>query len=201
MIVDDYPCVREGLSSLLGRCPGMVVVGQAASCAEGATQLQALRPDVTILDIKMPDAAGPEAIRAVRGDCREARILVFTTLNGDEDIYRALQFGAKGYLLKDASPEKIVEAIRSVHAGKTVIPPNVATKLAERLRLAKLTAREQDVLRVLADGSTNQEIAARLFISEGTVKSHINNILAKMNVKDRTQALIVGLKRGLLHWP
>lgn len=201
MVADSCPCVCEGLASLVGRCSEMAVVGQASNCGEAKSQWHMLRPDVTVMDIRMPDCDAAEAISALRGECRQARVLVLTELDGEEDIYRALQAGARGYLLKEALGDEIIAAIRSVHAGKKVIPPKIAAKLSQRLKAAKLTAREQDVLRALASGGTNQEIAMRLFISEGTVKTHINNILSKMDVKDRTQALIAGIKRGLLHWP
>jgi DNA-binding NarL/FixJ family response regulator len=199
LVVDDHPIWREGLAGLVQRRPEMKVVGEAANGNEAVERFRQLRPDVTLMDLRMPEMDGITAIKAIRDEFPQACILVLSTFDGDEDIYRALRAGAQGYLVKDVSREEMQDAIHTVHAGKRYIPRDVASKLAERMQSTELTPREIEVLRLMAEGKTNQEIAAALFIVEGTVKAHITNILGKLMVSDRTQAVTAALKRGILH--
>ena len=173
--------------------------------AEGINGQQAIdlyrehKPDVTLIDLRMPVVGGVEAITAIRREFPEARLIVLTTYDGDEDIYRSLQAGAKGYLLKDVFFEELETAIRTVHAGSRRIPPAIAERLAERMASSDLTGREMEVLELIVRGQSNKEIGSSLSISEATVKSHINNILSKLGVTDRTQAATTALQRGLVH--
>lgn len=173
--------------------------------AEGINGQQAIdlyrqhKPDITLIDLRMPVVGGVEAIAAIMGEFPEARLIVLTTYDGDEDIYRSLQAGAKGYLLKDVFFEELETAIRTVHGGARRIPPGIAERLAERMSGSDLTAREMEVLELIVRGQSNKEIGASLTISEATVKSHINNILSKLGVTDRTQAATTALQRGLVH--
>ena len=198
LIVDDHPVVREGLAALIERREDMTVVGEASNGREAIEQFRRFTPDVTLLDLRMPEVDGITAITCIREQAPTARIIVLTTYDSDEDIYRGLRAGAKAYLLKDTSPQELLDTIRAVHAGQTRIPPDVAAKLAERMTGPELTHRELDVLRLLMAGKSNKQIAAALFISEGTVKTHVNNILGKLGVSDRTQAVTTALKRGLV---
>lgn len=197
LIADDHPVVRQGLAAMIEHEPDMTVVGQASDGRDALEIFRQLRPDVTLMDLRMPDMGGVAAITAICGEFDDARIIVLTTYDGDEDIYRGLRTGAKGYLLKDAEPEKLLEAIRAVNRGQKYIPPTVGAKLAERMGNPELSERELEVLRLMATGKSNQEISAALCITEGTVKFHVNNILSKLGVKDRTQAVIAALKRGI----
>lgn len=199
LICDDHPVVREGLAAILDRREDMSVVGQASNGTEAIAQFHELRPDVTLMDLRMPQMDGITTITRLRQDAPEARIIILTTFDDQEDVYRGLQAGAKAYLLKDSPREELLETIRAVHNGQTRIPPAVAIKLAQRISQTALTAREIDVLREMVSGKSNQEIANGLFIAEGTVKAHVNSILDKMNVSDRTQAVTSGLRRGLVH--
>lgn len=199
LICDDHPVVREGLAAILDRREDMSVVGQASNGTEAISQFRELRPDVTLMDLRMPSMDGVTTISQLRHDAPEARIIILTTFDGQEDVYRGLQAGAKGYLLKDSPREELLDTIRAVHNGQTRIPPAVAVKLAQRISQTALTARELDVLRLMVSGKSNQEIANALFIAEGTVKAHVNSILDKMNVSDRTQAVTSALRRGLVH--
>jgi len=198
LIVDDHPVVREGLAALIERREDMTVVGEGNNGREAIDLFRRFTPDVTLLDLRMPEVDGVTAITAIREHAPTARIVVLTTYDSDEDIYRGLRAGAKAYLLKDTPPQELLDTIRAVHAGQTRIPPDVAAKLAERMTGPELTHRELDVLRLLMAGKSNKEIAAALFISEGTVKTHVNNILGKLGVSDRTQAVTTALKRGLV---
>nr|CAA9281180.1 Two-component transcriptional response regulator, LuxR family [uncultured Armatimonadetes bacterium] len=199
LITDDHPVVREGLAAMIERRPDMTVVGEAGNGLEAVERFRSCQPDVALMDLRMPEMDGVEAITAIRREFPAARIIVLTTFDGDEDIYRGLRAGARGYLLKDAGREGLLEAIRAVHAGQSWIPPDVASKLAERVTGPDLTAREMDVLSLLAQGRSNQAIAALLFISEATVKTHVNSILTKLGVADRTQAVTTALRRGIVH--
>ena len=199
LITDDHPVVREGLAAMIERRPDMTVVGEAGNGLEAVERFRSCQPDVALMDLRMPEMDGVEAITAIRREFPAARIIVLTTFDGDEDIYRGLRAGARGYLLKDAGREGLLEAIRAVHAGQSWIPPDVASKLAERVTGPDLTAREMDVLSLLAEGRSNQAIAALLFISEATVKTHVNSILTKLGVADRTQAVTTALRRGIVH--
>jgi two-component system, NarL family, response regulator len=177
------------------------VVGQASNGREMVQLFAQLQPDIGLVDLRMPDMSGVEAIEAIRSRFLEARLIVLTTYDGDEDIYRGLQAGAKAYLLKDTPREDLLLCIQTVYAGRSFIPPDIGVRLAERMGSPVLSKRERDVLQLLPKGMSNQEIGAALQIAEGTVKSHINNILSKLNVADRTQAVIVALRRGLITIP
>ncbi|HZQ53708.1 MAG TPA: response regulator transcription factor [Bryobacteraceae bacterium] len=199
LIVEDHHVVRQGLAALLKTVPDMTVVAQAADGAEGVRLFREHKPDVTIMDLRLPVLSGVDAITQIRSEFPSARIIVLTTFDGDEDIYRALQAGARGYLLKDMFGEELMEAIRVVHSGRTRIPPAIAERLAERMGGPNLTNRELEVLQAIAAGKSNKEIAFVLGISEATVKTHINNILSKLGVADRTQATTAALQRGIIH--
>jgi len=198
LIADDHSVVREGLVSLIGRRADMTVVGEASNGREAVDRWKKLRPNVTLLDLRMPELDGVGAIKQIREHHEGARILVLTTFDGDEDIYRAIQAGAKGYLLKDVPREALMDCIRRVHAGETCVPVHLAAKLAERVSGETLSAREIDVLKLMAQGKSNKEIGSALFISEGTVKSHVKAIFAKMNVISRTEAVATATRRGLI---
>ncbi len=198
VIADDHSVVREGLASLIGRKPDMKVLGEASNGREALELWLKLRPDVLLLDLRMPELDGVSVIREIRAQDENARIVVLTTFDGDEDIYRALKAGAKAYLLKDVAREALMDCIRRVHQGETFVPPPLAAKLAERLSGDALSAREIDVLKLIAEGKSNKEIGAKLFISEGTVKSHVKGIFAKLNVISRTEAVATATRRGLI---
>ncbi|MCC5668554.1 response regulator transcription factor [Nostoc sp. CHAB 5784] len=197
LIVDDHSIVRQGLAAMIENEPDMTVVGQGGNGQEAIAQYRQLQPDVTLIDLRMPQISGVDAIVAICAEFTHARIIVLTTYDGDEDIYRALRAGAKGYLLKDAEPDALLNAIHIVHSGQQYIPSEVAAKLVERMNIPELSDREQEVLRQMVLGLRNHDIAAALNITESTVKFHINKILSKLGVSDRTQAVITALKRGL----
>jgi two-component system NarL family response regulator len=199
MIVDDHPVVREGLSRIIVSESGMEVIAEAGTGAEALTQYRKLRPDIVLLDMRMPEMTGIQTIEAIRKEFSNAKIIVLSTYDLEEDIYQSLQAGARGYILKDSPRNELLASIRRVHAGERVIPPNVATRLAERIGGNELTAREFEVLKLIVKGKSNKQIGDDLGISEGTVKSHVNNILDKLGVTDRTQAVSVALKRGIVH--
>ena len=196
LIADDHSVVREGLVSLIRRKPDMTVIGEASNGREAVDLWKHHHPDVTLLDLRMPELVG--AIKESRDHDEHARIIVLTTFDGDEDIYRAIQAGAKGYLLKDVPREALMDSIRRVHAGETCVPVHLAAKLAERVSGETLSGREIDVLKLMAQGKSNKEIGSALFISEGTVKSHVKAIFAKMNVVSRTEAVASATRRGLI---
>ena len=199
LITDDHPVVREGLASIIDRREDMTTVAQAGNGAEAVDLYRQHQPDIVLMDLRMPQMDGVTAICQIRQEAPDARIIVLTTYDGEEDIYRGLQAGAKGYLLKDAPREELLETIRAVHNGQTHIPSPVAVKLASRISQSPLTPREVEVLRLMVGGNSNQEIANALFIAEGTVKAHVNSILDKMKVNDRTQAVTAAIRRGLVH--
>jgi two-component system NarL family response regulator len=201
LVVEDHHVVRQGLIALLKTVPELRVVAEGSDGEQAVELFRQHRPDVTIMDLRMPKKGGVEAIKEIRQDNPNARIIVLTTFDGDEDIYRALQAGAKGYLLKDMFGEELIDAIRTVHAGKQRIPAVVAQRLAERMGGPSLTARELEVLKCIVAGRSNRDIGAELTISEATVKTHINNILGKLGVADRTQAATTALQRGIVHLP
>lgn len=203
LIADDHPVVRSGLAAMLEIDPeaNFHVVGQAKNGCEMVELFAQLQPDIGLIDLRMPEMSGVEAIAQIRSQFPEARLIVLTTYDGDEDIYRALQAGAKAYLLKDTPREELLLCIQTVHAGRSFIPPNIGVKLAERMSSPVLSKREREVLELISVGMSNLEIGTTLQITEGTVKSHINNILSKLNVSDRTQAVTVALKRGLISLP
>ena len=198
LIADDHSVVREGLVSLITRKADMIVIAEAGNGREAADLWKQHRPDVTLLDLRMPELDGVGAIKEIRASDETARIIVLTTFDGDEDIYRAIQAGAKGYLLKDVPREALMDCIRRVHAGETCVPVHLASKLAERVSGETLSGREIDVLKLMALGKSNKEIGSALFISEGTVKSHVKAIFSKMNVISRTEAVASGTRRGLI---
>ncbi|MHB9131215.1 MAG: response regulator [Armatimonadota bacterium] len=198
LIADDHPVVREGLSALINRRPDMTVVAEASNGREAVALYFQHRPDVTLVDLRMPEMEGLDVIIAIRREHPGARLIILTTFDHDEDIFRGLRAGAKAYLLKDAPRDELLACLRAVHNGKTVIPPAIAAKLAGHMSTSDLTPRELEVLQVLADGRSNKEIADQLSISEGTVKTHINALLRKLDAADRTQAVTIALKRGIL---
>lgn len=197
LLADDHPVLREGLALILDNQTDMTVVGQASDGREAVELFCQLQPDVTLMDLRMPQMTGVEALTAIRAQFSTAIIILFTTYDGDEEIYQGLRAGAKSYLLKDASTQEILNAIRQVWIGKNHIPQAVGAKLAERAQIPDLSESERQVLQRLATGRSNQEIALALSIAESTVKFHVNNILSKLGVGNRTQAAIVALKRGI----
>lgn len=199
LVVDDHHIVRQGLVALLSTVPDFEVVAEAGDGTEAVDLHRKLRPDITIMDLRLPRMSGVDAIIAIRAESSQARFIVLTTFDGDEDIYRALQAGAKGYLLKGMNADELTDAIRSVHSGRTRIPSVIAERLAERVSGTELTTREIEVLRLIVQGFSNKEIGNHLHISEATVKTHINNLLSKLGVSDRTQAATTALQRGLVH--
>ena len=198
LIADDHPVVREGLAAMIKRRTDMTVVAEANHGQEAVALFHQHQPDVVLMDLRMPEMDGVEAILTIREQTPEARVIVLTTYDTDEDIYRALRAGAKAYLLKDTPREELLDTIRAVSAGRTRVPSDVAAKLVERVSSETLTAREVDVLRLIVAGHSNREIATLLYISEGTVKTHVNHILMKLGVSDRTQAVTTALRRGLV---
>ena len=198
LIADDHPVVRMGLEALVSDASGMCVVAEAASGEEAVELVLLHRPDVVLMDLRMPGIGGVEAIQRIRSVWPDAHIVVLTTYDGDEDIYCALRAGARAYLLKDAPRAALLETIEAVHRGQTSIPPEVARKLAERLGGPELTDRELEVLRRIVAGRSNKEIAADLSVSEGTVKFHVNNVLGKLGVAARTQAATEAIRRGIV---
>ncbi len=199
MIIDDHQIVRQGLVALLNTEPDLRVVAEGSDGQQAVELFRQHQPDVTLMDLRMPVLTGVEATKAIRKEAPTARVIVLTTFDGDEDIYRALQAGAQSYLLKGVSFEELTDAIRTVHAGQRRIPAAVAERLAERMAAEVLTAREQQVLELIVRGKSNKEIGTALSISEATVKSHINSLLSKLGVTDRTQAATTALQRGLVH--
>src|SRR5436190_1643077 len=198
LIADDHSVVREGLVSLVKRKSDMTVVAEASNGREAVDLWKEQRPDVALLDLRMPELDGVGAIKEIREFDDGAHIIVLTTFDGDDDIYRAIKAGAKGYLLKDTAREALMESIRRVHAGETCIPPALAAKLAERVSGEALSAREIEVLQRIAAGKSNKEIGAELFISEGTVKTHVKSIFSKLDVVSRTEAVATATRRGLI---
>ncbi|MFY9939514.1 MAG: response regulator transcription factor [Silvibacterium sp.] len=199
LVVDDHTVVRQGIVALLNTVSDLTVVAEAADGQEAIDVYRKHRPDVTLMDLRLPKMGGADAIAQIRQEHPTARIIVLTTFDGDEDIFRALQAGAKGYLLKGTDADELTAAIRSVYAGKSRIPAFVAEKLAERMGGPALTARELEVLKRIVAGRSNKEISGDLHISEATVKTHINSLLSKLGVSDRTQAATTALQRGIVH--
>lgn len=198
MVVDDHPIVRQGVLAVLGTQPDIEMVAEAATGREAIELHRRHRPDVTLMDLRLPDIGGVDAIRQIRAESPDSRFVVLTTYDGDEDIHRALEAGARAYMLKDMFGDEIVGTIRDVHAGRRRIPQAVAERLDERPPASDLSPRELDVLRLMARGDTNKQIARALGISEGTVKWHIVSILGKLDVEHRTAAVTVALQRGIL---
>jgi len=196
--VDDHPLLREGLAAIIESQADMTLVSQASNGAEAIQMHRTYRPDVTLMDLRLPDLSGIDAMLAIRAESPDARIVILTTFEGDVEIQRALQAGAHGYLLKSPPPNELVQAIRQVHAGKKRVPPNVAAQLAEHMGSESLSSREVEVLRQVGQGNRNREVAERLFISEETVKVHVKHIMEKLGANDRTQAIAIAVKRGII---
>jgi DNA-binding NarL/FixJ family response regulator len=197
--VDDHPLLREGISAVINSQPDMVMIADAASAHDGILQFRKHRPDVTLMDLRLPDMSGVDTIVAIRAEFPDARIIMLTTFEGDVEIQRALEAGARGYMLKSMPPKDLVEGIRQVHAGKKRIPPQLAAQLAEHMSDDALTAREIEVLRQIAEGNRNRDIGEKLFITEETVKVHIKHIMEKLGASDRTQAIAIAIRRGIIH--
>jgi two-component system NarL family response regulator len=198
LIVDDHPVVRVGLTSMLATQPQLEVIGSSSTGEEAIERVRHSDPDVLLLDLRMPGMNGVDTLNALMLIGAHARAIVLTSFETDEDIYRAFQAGAQGYLLKDTSLREMVEAIRTVHAGKRYVPSNIASRLAERMMRTDLTVRELEILKMLAKGPTNKEIARALGISDNTVRNHVNSIIEKLDVSDRTEAATTAIQRGLI---
>jgi two-component system NarL family response regulator len=198
LIVEDHHVVRQGLVALLNVVDGLEVVGEAADGVEAIAQFRKHQPAITLIDLRLPRLSGVEVIERIRTETPQARFIVLTTYDGDEDIYRALQAGARAYLLKGMTSEELITTIRAVHAGRSYIPPAIAEKLAERMGTQELTPREFDVLEQIVHGKCNKDVAAELEISEATVKTHVNSLLSKLGVTDRTQATTAAIQRGIV---
>lgn len=195
---DDHALLRQGIASLINAQPDMTLVAQAATGREALEQFRQYLPDVTLMDLQMPDMNGIEALIGIRSEFPNARIIVLTTYAGDVQVVRALRAGARGYLLKGTVHTELVDTIRAVHAGQKRVPAEIAAELAEHTGEEELTAREVDVLRLIARGNANKEIAAQLSLAEETVKSHVTRILGKLGANDRTHAVVIGLQRGII---
>jgi len=198
LVVDDHPIVRQGIAVLVGTQPDMSLVAEASNGREAIQQFRAHRPDVTIMDLQMPEMTGLDALATIRGEFPDARIIVLTTYTGDVQILRALKSGACGYLLKNTFHKELVDTIRAVHAGKKTLSPEVSYQIAEHSTDDALTPSEISVLTLIAAGNANKQIADQLSITEETVKSRVKNILSKLGAHDRTHAAVIGLKRGII---
>lgn len=196
--VDDHPLLREGIAMVINSQPDMTLVAQASTGTDAIQQYRQHQPDVTLMDLRLPDISGIDALIAIRAESPEARIIILTTFEGDVEIQRALEAGARGYLLKNMPPRELADVIRQVHAGRKRIPAEIAAQLAEHMSDENLTARETEVLRHVAGGNRNREIAELLYISEETVKVHIKHIMDKLGARDRTQAITIALRRGMI---
>jgi DNA-binding NarL/FixJ family response regulator len=200
LCVDDHPIVRQGIAGLISVQPDMVLLAEASDGREAIQQFRALRPDVTLMDLQMQVMSGLDAIIAIRGEFPEARIIVLTTYAGDAQALRALKAGARAYLLKNALHKELLDAIRAVHGGRKVLSPEVSVEIAEHVTDDALTPAEVRVLRLIAQGHANKEIARELSLSEETVKGQVRNILSKLGAKDRTHAAMIGFKRGIIEF-
>jgi DNA-binding NarL/FixJ family response regulator len=196
--VEDHPVFREGLSMIIGSQPDMLLVAQAANAVDAVAEFRRHRPDVTLMDLRLPGTNGTDTLITIRGEFPQARIIMLTSSDGDGEIQRALRAGASAYVLKSMPKNELLEVVRAVHAGRRHIPPEVAARLAEHLGEEDLTAREVDVLRLIRDGYRNKQIADQLAIAETTVNFHIKNLVDKLGANDRTHAVTIALRRGLL---
>jgi len=196
--VDDHPLLREGIAAIINSQQDMVMAGQASSGCDALQKYRNLKPDVTLMDLRLPDMSGIDVLIAIRTEFPDARIIMLTTFEGDVEIQRSLQAGARGYVLKSMPPKELVDVIRQVHAGKKRVPAEVAAHLAEHMSDESLTAREIDVLRHVAGGNRNRDIAQLLFISEETVKVHLKHLMEKLGASDRTQAVAIAVRRGII---
>ncbi|MBX3278611.1 MAG: response regulator transcription factor [Acidobacteria bacterium] len=198
LCVDDHPLLREGIAAIVNNQPDMLLVAEAGNGGEAIQQFRKYRPDVTLMDLRLPDISGIDALIAIRAEFDEAKVVMLTTYEGDVEIQRSLEAGARGYLLKSMPPKEMIEAIRQVHQGKKRIPAELAAQLAEHLGDEALTPREIEVLECIAGGNRNRDIAEQLFISEETVKVHIKHLMEKLGAADRTQAVAIGVRRGII---
>jgi DNA-binding NarL/FixJ family response regulator len=196
--VDDHPLLREGIAAIINSQPDMTLVAHATSGREAIHRFREHLPDVTLMDLRLPDLSGIDAMIAIRNEFPDARILMLTTFEGDVEIQRALAAGARGYILKSMPPQELAESVRQVHAGRKRIPSQIAAQLAEHLGDELLTDRERDVLQHVAGGSRNREIGERLLISEETVKVHVKHIMEKLGANDRTEAVTIAVRRGII---
>ena len=196
--VDDHPLLKEGIAAVINNQPDMTVVAQASCGRESIDAFSRHHPDVTLMDLRLPDMSGIEAMSAIRANYPNARVVILTTFCGDVEVQQAMAAGARSYVLKSMPPRELVEVIRQVHAGKKRVPLEVATQIAEHMGGESLTAREIDVLKHVAEGNRNREIAVKLFISEDTVKGHVRHIMEKLSAQDRTQAVAIALRRGIM---
>ena len=197
--VDDHPLLREGIAAVINSQSDMQLVADAANAQDAILQFRKNRPDVTLMDLRLPDMSGVDTTIAIRKEFPSARIILLTTFEGDVEIQRALEAGARGYLLKSTPPKELLEVIREVHAGKKRIPSQIAAHLAEHLSDEDLTVREIEVLRQIAEGNRNRDIGEKLFITEETVKVHVKHIMEKLGASDRTQAVAIAIRRGIIH--
>ena len=198
LCVDDHPLLREGIAALIRKQPDMELVAEASNGREAIGQFRKHNPDVTLMDLQMPEMSGIDAIGAILGEFPEARIVVLTTYTGDVQVLRAMKAGARGYLLKNLLRKELLETVRAVHTGRKLVAPELAVEIAEHADDAALTARELAVLRLIAGGNANKEIAAQLSLTEETVKGHVKSILSKLDANDRTHAAMIALKRGII---
>jgi len=196
--VDDHPLVREGIGTVINRQADMSLAGTAANGKEGIETFRASRPDVTLMDLRLPDLSGIDVMIAIRSEFPDARVIMLTTFEGDMDVHRALKAGARGYLLKSMPPKQMVEMIRQVHGGKKCVPVEIASALVEHLGDEALSNREVEVLEQVAKGHRNRDIAAKLFIAEETVKVHVKHVMDKLHANDRTQAVTIAARRGII---
>jgi len=196
--VDDHPLLREGLATIINNQPDMLLVAQASNAQEAILEYRKHQPDVNLMDLRLPDKSGIDAMNAVRAEFPQARVIILTTFEGDVEIQRALEAGARGYMLKSMPPKELVEVIRQVYAGKKRIPAQLAAQLAEHMSDEDLTPREIEVLKHIAGGNRNRDIAEKLFVTEETVKVHIKHIMEKLGASDRTQAVAIGVRRGII---
>jgi DNA-binding NarL/FixJ family response regulator len=197
--IDDHPLMREGIAAIISNEPDMLLVAEASNGREAIQGFRDHRPDITLMDLRLPDISGIDAMVTIRTEFPDARIIMLTTFEGDVEIRRALQAGAVGYMLKTMPRRQLVDMIRRVHAGKKHIPPEIAAHLAEHMGDECLSKREVDVLQKIAGGNRNTDIAALLFISEETVKGHVKHIMEKLGASDRTEAVAIGIRRGIIH--
>ena len=198
LTVDDHPLLHEGIATVIRSQPDLLLAAEASDGRDAILRFREHTPDVTLMDLRLPDISGIDALIAIRAEFPEARIIILTTFAGDVEIQRALQAGARAYMLKSMPPKELVDVIRQVHAGKKRIPPEIAANLAEHYSDESLTSREVEVLREIAGGNRNRDIADKLFITEETVKVHIKHIMEKLGASDRTQAVAIGVRRGII---
>ena len=199
LTIDDHPLVREGIAALINNQEDMRLVAEAASGKEAIQRFREHQPDVALMDVRLPDMSGIDAMITIRSEFPDARIIIVTSSEGDAEMRRALQGGAHGYMLKSMPPKDLLEAVRKVHAGKKSIPQEIAARLADHYSEETLTEREIEILQQIAEGNGNRDIADKLFISEGTVKVHVKHIMEKLGANDRTQAITIAVRRGIIH--